>query len=189
MSGMSAVALITLGGYDYHIGRTRAQANDKDKEAGDILARILLSAKRRNKKIFVFVSTDGALNSPQDDGADENVNWTGDISNRSMGYILAYDPNGTVSTSGFSKGSYKDASFQLNHFDADRSVANVNPVGAIDANDLYSSAVFLNYLNFAGIPETIEKPELAAVKAKLMAGAPDGVDIFDYFTRIKGVSE
>lgn len=188
MSGMSPAAIIALGGYDYHVGRTRAQANAKDLETGDVLARILQSAKRRNKKIFVFISTDGSLNSPNDSGADETVNWTGDVANRSMGYILAYDPTGTVSTSGFNGGSYQDSSFQLNHFDPDYSVSNVNPMGAIDANDLYASAVFLNYLNFAGKANLIDKAELSAVKAKLESAVPSGVNIFDYFTRIKGVS-
>ena len=116
------------------------------------------------------------------------MNWTGDVATRSMGYMLAYDPDKTVTTGGFNSASYKDASFQLNSFDSDYSVGNTNPIGAIDANELYASAVFLNYRSFAGKTNLIDKPELAAVKAKLQASAPNGVSIFDYFTRIKGVS-
>ena len=148
----------------------------------------LLSAKARRKKIFIWVSTDGSLNSAQDDGAPEDTNWTGDLSNRSAGYMIAYDPTGTVQTNGFARNDYRDASFQLNHFDSDYSVANVNPMGAIDANDLYTAAVFLNYINFAGKPELIDRPELAAVKQRLQEASPGSTSIFDYFTRIKGVS-
>ncbi|MCB0379311.1 MAG: hypothetical protein KDD33_12530, partial [Bdellovibrionales bacterium] len=42
--GFSPGAIIFLGGYDYHLGRTRAQANDKDREVGSTLARLLQSA-------------------------------------------------------------------------------------------------------------------------------------------------
>ncbi|MCB0378630.1 MAG: hypothetical protein KDD33_09075, partial [Bdellovibrionales bacterium] len=140
---------------------------------------------RKNRKMFIFVSTDGSASSANDDNAPENTNWVGDNPTRSMGYILAYNPAGAPPTAGFSSGSYQDAGFQLNHFDADYSVSNDNPMGALNANTLYASAVFLNYLNFAGIPQVIDKPELAAVKKALQDASPVN-DIFAYYTRIKG---
>lgn len=102
--------------------------------------------------------------------------------------MIAYDPNKVVDTEGFSLGSYSDAAFQLNHFvndGGDYRVSSVNPIASLDANELFTSAVFLNYLNFAGQQSLIDAPKMSLVKEKLVKSLPGGT-IFNYYTRIKG---
>jgi hypothetical protein len=188
--GQSGATIVSLGGYDYHLGNTRTGANEKDRQLGDLIGRILRTAKAANRKTFIYVSADGAVG-----GAaigDPTANWTSDFGERGMQYIIAYDPAKAPSTQGLTVGNYQDASFQLNHFSStgarnitDGVVATGNPIAGSDAQDLCASAVFLNYLSFAGQSNKIDMPELAAVKARLQSAVPaQGKDIFNYFLRI-----
>lgn len=183
--GKAGAAVIYLGGYDYHIGNTRAFANARDNFLGDVIGRILMTAKTLARPVFVYVSTDGALSSPQSDSA--TVNWSGDLPKRAMGYMFAYKPTGAPSTAGFSMDGYTDASYQLNHFNNSGVVDNKNPIGAVDAQRLAAAAVFLNYLNFAGKPGLLDTvAALAPVKKALTDALPKGASsINNYYTRIK----
>ncbi|MBY0314548.1 MAG: hypothetical protein K2Q26_03450 [Bdellovibrionales bacterium] len=182
LRGMSGGAMVTLGGYDYHAPALRSEADQKDAEAGEIIARTLLTARQANRKVFIYVSADGSLNNAAGNGAA----WGGDFGERGVHYIIAYDPAGAPATRGLNIGGYADAPFQLNHF-AGTSVATSNPIAATDAQDLCASAVFLNYLSFAGLKAKIDAPELTAVKSKLLSSLPaGGGDIFNYYLRIAG---
>jgi hypothetical protein len=186
LRGMSGACLLRYGGYDYHRGASRAFANSRDKFAGEIIGRILLTARRMNKKVFLYVSTDGSLE--VSDPSSNTTTYAGDNPKKSMAYIFAYDPT-TASpppTSGFNMSGYADAPYQLNHFSNSHVVDTKNPISSLDAVDLAASAVFLNYLNFAGKPDLINDTKLAAVKKRLTDSLPTGgKTIADYFTRIK----
>lgn len=185
MRGFSAAATINLGGFDYHFSQyNRAEATLKDHFFGDILGRILKTAQVFNRKVFIHVSSDGSVGSAA--SASGSVNWNGENQKHGMNYIFAYNPVSAPPTAGFSLGSYNDTAYQLNHFTPEGNVNNQNPIGSADAQDLCASAIFLNYLNFAGMTNSIEKPALAAVKKRLTDSLPSGVSsIHDYYTRIK----
>lgn len=182
ISGLSGAALINLGGFDYHLGRTRAQANEKDYQAGDIIARLLATAKSMNKKLFIYVSTDGSIFAPLT--SDSSTNWQNDSPKKGTGYMIAYDPIATPATDGYTNGNYIDKSYQLNHFNSSGEVDGTHAIASLDSQEVCAAAVFLNYLNFAKRPELINRAEVAAVRAKLTAAA-NGADIFNYFTRFK----
>jgi hypothetical protein len=185
LRGMSGATLLHYGGYDYHLGSSREFANHRDKFAGDMIGRILATAKLMNKAVFLYVSTDGSLSNA--DSSSATVNWSGDNPKRSMAYVFAYDPvNGAPPTEGVTVGSYSDAPFQLNHFSNAHVVENVNPLASLDAQTLAASAIFFNYLNFAGKQDLMNDPKLAAVKKRLTDALPvGGGSIANYFTRIK----
>lgn len=183
ISGLSGAALINLGGYDYHLGRTRSRANEKDFEAGDVIGRILATAKSMNKRLFLYVSTDGSTFAPASSNSD--ANWQNDSPKKGTGYMIAFDPASAPPIEGYSNGSYIDRSYQLNHFTNEGVVSGENSMAGLDAQDVCASAVFLNYLNFAKKPQLINNAEVSMVRAKLMSAVPSGVDIFNYFTRFK----
>jgi hypothetical protein len=182
--GFSGAALVNLGGYDYHSAfYTRASAELKDKFVGDIVGRILMTAKAFNRPVFIYITADGSVNNQK--SASPEVDWSGDYPKRAINYILAYKPTGAPTTAGVTVGSYSDASYQLNHFSSAHVVGSQNPIGSLDAQDLTAAAVFLNYLNFAGKGADINSAKLAAVKKRLQDSLPSGTDIMSYYTRIK----
>lgn len=185
MRGYSGAALINLGGYDYHSAfYTRASAELKDKFVGDLVARVLKTAKAFNRPVFIYVNADGSVSSQK--SASNSVDWSGDFPKRGMNFIIAYNPSGAPSVAGVTVGNYSDASFQLNHFTDAGVVSNANPIGSLDAQDLAAAAVFLNFLNFAGKGSLINTlPALANVKKRLTDAMPTGTDIMSYYTRIK----
>jgi len=182
---LASAATINLGGYDYHSSfYTRASAGLKDRFYGDIVGRILSTARAFNRPVFIHISTDGSVNNSN--STSPTVDWLADFPKRSMNYIIAYDPVKTPITEGYTLGNYSDAAYQLNHFTTGGVVATVNPIGSLDAQDLCGAAVFLNYLNFANRPDIIESDAMAKVRTRLAGAVPiGGGSIFDYFTRIK----
>jgi hypothetical protein len=197
LRGYTGAATINLGGYDYHAPfYQRASANLKDRFFGNVIARILQTAKAYQRKVFIQVSSDGSVfTSP---GTDPMKNWVNDFPKAGMNYIIAYDPTGSApQTEGYSGkgGDFIDTPYQLNHFGTGvvndprfggsaLGVSQEHAVGSVDAQDICGAAIFLNYLNFAGRPDIIHTPAFAAVKKRLVDGA-GGVDIFKYYTRIK----
>lgn len=185
MRGYSGAALINLGGYDYHSAfYTRASAELKDKFVGDLVGRVLKTAKAFNRPVFIYVNADGSVSSQK--SSSNSVDWSGDFPKRGMNFIIAYNPAGAPSVSGVTVGNYTDMSYQLNHFTNAGVVSNDNPIGSLDAQDLCAAAVFLNFLNFAGKGSLINTvPALANVKKRLTDALPSGTDIMSYYTRIK----
>lgn len=100
--GNAGAASISLGGFDYH-DNTRTSGDAKDREAGELIGRIIATAAALQKKVFIFVSTDGSVGSNS-----ESVSgvWTGDRGNASAGYLLFYDPAKRPETSSFQVGAY-----------------------------------------------------------------------------------
>lgn len=88
---------IALGGYDYHNG-TRATGEMRDFEAGQAIGAILEYAHRKNKRVMVYVFTDGSLGSngriDNDLDGRGKGEWTGDNSSTSAAFFLVYGPVG-----------------------------------------------------------------------------------------------
>jgi hypothetical protein len=100
--GNSGGSTISLGGYDYH-DNTRTTSDNDDRVAGELVGRIIATAAALQKKVFLFVTTDGSVGS--DSASFEGV-WTGDRGNASAGYLLYYDPAKRPETSSFQIGAY-----------------------------------------------------------------------------------
>jgi len=193
IKGLSGACTAVLGGYDYHAGQTdtRAAQDDKDQYAGEIVANILATAKALGKRVFIYISADGSVSSPNNAGASANQPWQGDYSERGMNYIIAYDPAATITAKPYISPSYKDASFQLNHFSRNASedlvAGSANPISNTDAQDLAAAAVFTNYLSFAKRKDLLNLGPFAQVRKRLADALPTGEgDIFNFFSRIAG---
>ena len=89
LTGNAGHVALSLGGYDYHNG-TRTTGETMDRNAGNIIARILATAALLKKRVFVYVNTDGSVTGPISDS--DNVIWTSDAGNRGCMLGFAYDP-------------------------------------------------------------------------------------------------
>jgi hypothetical protein len=135
LNGVGSVASLELGGYDYHNG-TRTTGDQKDNEAGVLVGRVLATAAALNKKVFVFVTSDGAVDSP--DSQSRVAPWQSDNGPAGCAYMLTYDPAGRTKTS----------SFQLGHF-TNGQVADATFITGGNPQKM-AAAVFANYLKFNG---------------------------------------
>lgn len=132
LAGNAGAAGLELGGYDYH-NNTRTTGDTRDFNAGELVGRALESAHIMGKKLFIHVSTDGAVDSGGADNASFQSVWTSDRGSANLSYILYYDPAGRAATSGF----------QVNHFTAGQASDDSTPLGTPEGAAV---AVFANYL-------------------------------------------
>ncbi len=133
--GNAGSVSLEMGGYDYHNG-TRTTGDQRDGNAGRVIGRILESASVLNQKVFIYVTSDGAVTSPVSD--DRAAPWRSDRGSAGMAYILAYDPSGQPQTSGHQIGHFTEAQAADDSF-----ITGGNP-------ELAASAAFANYLKFNG---------------------------------------
>lgn len=103
--GQAGSSSLNLGGYDYH-DQTRTTGDTKDQEAGTLVGRILQSAAILNKPVFVYVTSDGSVFSPE--SASRTAPWAGDRASNGVSYMLYYSPRGRAETNGFQIGSFTD---------------------------------------------------------------------------------
>lgn len=138
----SGSAAIQLGGYDYH-NNTRGTGNAKDREAGEYIGRILETAALENKKLMLYVTTDGSCSSPDSDSA--TAPWRGDRGSAGMVYMLMFDPNGRPKTKNFQLGQFTNAQAADDNFITGRSAS------------FAAAAVFANYLEWQGKLNLLEQ--------------------------------
>lgn len=129
--GQAGSTSMDKGGYDYH-GGTRAATDEKDREAGVVIGRILETAKVLNKPVFLVVTSDGAVTSARSDARDSQ--FTSDRGSAGLMYILMYNPAGRPATSGYQIGHFTDGQAADDKF-----ITGNNPA-------LAAQAVFANYL-------------------------------------------
>jgi hypothetical protein len=135
LKGNAGAAGLEIGGYDYH-NNTRNTGDQKDLEAGETVGRVLESAAILGKKAFVYVTSDGAVTSPESNA--RNAPWTSDRGIAGASYILYYDPAGRRPTSGS----------QIGYFTAGQAADDQFITGA--SPELAAVAVFANYLQLNG---------------------------------------
>ena len=131
--GKAGSVSLEKGGYDYH-NNTRTTGDTRDGQAGAIIGKILESASVLNKKVFIYVTSDGSVVSPV--SAQRDAPWRSDRGSAGLAYIIAYDPAGRPATSGFQVGQFTDGQAADDTF-----VTGGNP-------ELAASAAFANYLQF-----------------------------------------
>lgn len=131
--GAAGTVSIELGGFDYH-NNTRATGDGKDAEAGRTVGRLIESAARANKPLFIYVTSDGACSSPA--SQDRAAPWNSDRGSAGVAFIIAYHPAGRPATSKFQIGQFTAAQAADDKF-----VTGGNPAIA-------GAAAFANYLQF-----------------------------------------
>lgn len=102
--GQAGSSNINIGGYDYH-DNTRTSGDNKDREAGVMVGRVLQSAAVLNKPVFIYVVSDGSVYSQDSDS--RSAPWAGDRASNGISYILYYNPR-RPEASGFQIGSFTD---------------------------------------------------------------------------------
>jgi len=93
INGVAGAGTIQFGGYDYH-NSTRTTGEERDRRAGQQIGAALEYARLINKKLMIYVFSDGSVAS--DGTIDETGKgiWKGDSSSTSASLMLVYDPNG-----------------------------------------------------------------------------------------------
>lgn len=140
LNGNAGSANLNMGGYDYHDG-TRTRGDNADNAAGQVIGQILQTAAALGKKVFIMVTTDGGTTSPESDIA--GAEWTSDGGERGAMYMLAFNPNGAPSTSGY----------RLGYMNSNQGAA--DPL--ISSPDRAAAAAFVNWLSFNGQISQIDK--------------------------------
>lgn len=97
LDGFIGAATIEMGGYDYHSGN-RADGEQRDIEAGQVIGRIMALAARKQKDIVIIVLTDGGVSAnPTVDnsaGGRGKFIWSGDSGQRSSAFMMVYKKDG-----------------------------------------------------------------------------------------------
>ena len=135
LTGLAGPVNLVMGGYDYH-GTAAAQGrNIRNKEAGQVIGKILATAHAQSQKVFLHITTDGAVSFPRG-SSDYDAMPSGDGGSRGGDFLVAYDPA--------KKPDVK--STQIGGFNINQGVDRSTVVGAdvIKA----SAAVFANYLAY-----------------------------------------
>jgi hypothetical protein len=142
LKGNAGSANLTIGGYDYHNG-TRTTGDTKDAEAGTVIGRIITTAYRLNKKVFIIVTSDGSVTSAESDVAGSP--WGSDGGLRGSSFMIAMDPTGGTTAKGF----------QLGHYSSAQAADDKTLVGT--APERAAAAMFANYLAFGKQLNLFEK--------------------------------
>jgi hypothetical protein len=142
LKGNAGSANLTIGGYDYHNG-TRTTGDTKDAEAGTVIGRIITTASRLNKKVFILVTSDGSVTSAESDAAGSP--WASDGGLRGSSFMIAFDPTGSTTAKSFQLGNYLSAQAA-----DDKTLVGTAPERA-------AAAMFANYLAFGKRMDLFEK--------------------------------
>ena len=138
--GNAGTVNLEIGGYDYHDG-TRSTGDQRDAVAGQTIGRILRTAELLNKKVFIYVTSDGATGSNDSDVP--GTPWNFDRGTGGLAFLFAYDPAGRPATSGSQIGAFTNGQVA-----DDSSFVGSDPANA-------AAAAVVNYLNFAKRPELL----------------------------------
>lgn len=128
----AGAASLELGGFDYHDGG-RWTGDQKDLEVGQLVGRILATAKLMNEHVFIYVVSDGAVASAESDSPE--APWVWDRGTAGTNMVIYHDPKGKTVSRRSQIGWYTDGQV------ADPE----SPVGA--SPELASAAVMANYMD------------------------------------------
>jgi len=95
INGLAGAGTIQFGGYDYH-DSTRTTGDERDRRAGREIGAVLEYAKLKNKKVMIYIFSDGSVASDgtPDAGANGKGVWKGDNASTSASLMLVFDPAG-----------------------------------------------------------------------------------------------
>lgn len=152
LKGYVGVGTIEIGGYDYHLGGTRTQANAKDKRAGAMLGRIMTLARLMGKDCFVGMITDGAVAAATDQPEDSQgrYNWGGDNGERSCSLMFLYQH--TDGAGAKRPAMYDGQGDKLRQIGAIKKDGSVDAAYRLTSNSMVNTAkaMVMNYLSYHG---------------------------------------
>ncbi len=143
INGIAGAANLDLGEYDGHASLPRSFMNGKDNEAGVMAAKIVNTAEALNRKLFLYITTDGSMGGGNDAG---DAIYSGDRGTQGMLIIILFDPAGRPQMRMNQIGWFNNSSQEV-----DTNFKYARAVSAVAAG------VFLNYLQFAGKLSTWDK--------------------------------
>jgi len=132
LNNQAGSCAINVGGYDYH-GNPRATTNQRDRDAGVIIGRILQTAAVMQRPVFLYVTSDGSVSSVESN-TDRQAQFNSDRGSAGMAWIFIYHPNGRPVTSGF----------QIGHYTPGQSAETRTVVG--NSPEIATQAAFANWL-------------------------------------------
>jgi len=136
INNVAGAGTIQFGGYDYH-NSTRTTGEERDRQAGRQIGAALEYARLQNKKLMIYVFSDGSVAS--DGTVDETGKgiWKGDNSSTSASLMLVYDPNGMPQIA--------NNNSQIGYF---RPTGSIETSASVISNnvDQLAEAVVLNYM-------------------------------------------
>jgi hypothetical protein len=147
--GNATAGSLLIGGFDYHGLSTTFS---KDKEAADMIKKVLQSAEALGKPVFIYVTSDGSVGSGDSPTSTLN-DFTIDRGDAGLSLMFAYSPTGRPL---LSLGPDGKEEFQLGHFDRTPGAQGVDSstiVGASTGDA--TTSVFANYLSFGGKLDSI----------------------------------
>lgn len=156
LEGKSGSGLLEIGGCDYHLGGDRATADLKDLEIGDLIGRVLATAEAMNSPVFIYVVSDGAVNSQASDTPGATP-WAGDAGECGAAYMISYKPTAAPIIEGVGT----TPSWQIGGFTPGQ-VVDQTQVGGNDAEKIAAAAV-VNWLYASGQSSKIAQ----AINSKL----------------------
>lgn len=133
--GQAGTVNLDRGGYDYHDG-TRTTGDNRDREAGQLIGRVLDTARILGRKVMVYVTSDGSVVS--NEAAAPGAPWTSDRGGAGLAMMFFFDPARRPATSGFQIGDYLAGQVAN-----DKTVVGNSP-------ELAAQAVFANWARFSG---------------------------------------
>ena len=152
LKGYVGVGTIEIGGYDYHLGGTRTEANAKDKRAGAMLGRIMTLARLMGKDCFVGMITDGAVAAATDqvEDAQGRYNWGGDNGERSCSLMFLYQHSDGAGAK--RPAMYDGQGDKLRQIGAIKRDGSVDAAYRLTSNSMVNTAkaMVLNYLSYHG---------------------------------------
>jgi hypothetical protein len=134
LKGNAGTVNLEIGGYDYH-NNTRTTGDQKDQEAGTVVGQILESAALLKTKVFIVVTSDGAVSSAVSSA--NTSPWVSDRGSAGSAYMLGFDPKQAPETSGS----------QLGRFTVGQTADETFLTGS--SPELAAAGIFANYLSFS----------------------------------------
>ncbi len=171
INGLAGAGTIQFGGYDYH-DSTRTTGDVRDRRAGREIGAVLEYARLKNKKVMIYLFSDGSVASDgtPDAGANGKGVWRGDNTSTSASLMLVYDPAGMPAIA--------NGNSQIGYF---RSSGSIETTATVISNNVeqLAESVVLNYMalhdnvgDFANVLPSHGLGDAAADLDKLIAFAP-----------------
>lgn len=173
LDGYLGTGTIEMGGFDYHGGTSRINQENKDKQVGEAIGRILALAALKQTDVMVYVFTDGGVSANMqvvDESAGGKYVFTNDDGQRGATFMLAYKHNGGRPNLRHGTSGTNTAKRQVGHVKAD---SNVEKSANIMSNNVTNLAktVVANYLAFHGEESKVEE---------ILGDNPFGSNLEDY---------
>lgn len=173
LDGYLGTGTIEMGGYDYHGAQTRVAQENKDRQVGEAIGRILALAAAKQSDVVVYVFTDGGVSANKqvvDENAGGKYKFTNDDGQRGATFMLAYKHNGGRPSLRHGSSGSNTAKRQVGHVKSD---SNVEKSANIMSNNVTNLAktVVANYLALHGEESRVEE---------ILGDNPFGSNLDDY---------